>query len=245
MQQLLLDLLPPVIPTLDNFVVGNNALLVSTVCHLGTMPDTGTSSLYLWGDKGSGRTHLLRAWANARGLPYIDGVSHQSLDTLPMEVFSGFALDNAECLNRDGQRKLFALYNRLHSSFSPLLVSGAVPVALLGWSGEIASRLAWGFCFEIQTLSDLHKREALQAYAQQRGIILPTALLDYLFTHVRRDLPCLMEILIELDQRSLMEKRPINLSLLRDILHEMLDRPSILSSPLTFRSNEKIGEIIG
>ena len=58
MRQLLLDIRPIAAPSLNNFVAGGNRDLLA---HLRTMAggEPG-ASVYLGGDSGSGRTHLLR-----------------------------------------------------------------------------------------------------------------------------------------------------------------------------------------
>ena len=72
MKQLALGISPPPQPTLDNFVPGANAELVERLRELtsGNFPE---SIVYLWGEAGSGRSHLLRACARA-GLHLADDV---------------------------------------------------------------------------------------------------------------------------------------------------------------------------
>ena len=58
MRQLLLDIRPIAAPSLTNFVAGGNRDLLA---HLRAMAgDEPGSSVYLWGDSGSGRTHRAR-----------------------------------------------------------------------------------------------------------------------------------------------------------------------------------------
>ena len=60
-QQMLLDLKPEQPPTLDNFVIGTNAELVE---RLRGLADIGNfEALYLWGNPGCGKSHLLAATA--------------------------------------------------------------------------------------------------------------------------------------------------------------------------------------
>ena len=61
MTQLLLDLQPSQPPSLDNFIAGENRELVA---RLRALAQPGCfDALYLWGPKGSGKTHLLAAVA--------------------------------------------------------------------------------------------------------------------------------------------------------------------------------------
>ena len=53
-RQLTLDLIRPLTPSLDNFVVGRNAEALATLRALARA--RGEPFLYLWGDAGSGRS---------------------------------------------------------------------------------------------------------------------------------------------------------------------------------------------
>jgi DnaA family protein len=60
MTQLLLGIAPEWIPTLDNFVAGRNVELLSVLRQ--TLPaKQGERGLYIWGETGSGKSHLLQA----------------------------------------------------------------------------------------------------------------------------------------------------------------------------------------
>jgi len=79
MRQLALGLSPPPRPTLDNFVPGANAELVARLREL-VSGNSVESIVYLWGEPGSGKSHLLRACARD-GLHVADDV--QALDEEP------------------------------------------------------------------------------------------------------------------------------------------------------------------
>ena len=78
MRQLTLDLLPASPPTLDNFVAGGNAetLAALTAWLAGERRET---SFCLWGEAGSGRSHLLLA----SGFAYVDAAHDPALATSP------------------------------------------------------------------------------------------------------------------------------------------------------------------
>src|SRR5258708_36616306 len=64
MRQLLLDFTQAPAPTFANFVHGGNAELA----HALEAPVTGAAAervMYVWGEKGAGKTHLLKAFAQA------------------------------------------------------------------------------------------------------------------------------------------------------------------------------------
>src|SRR5271170_5043063 len=83
MKQLALGISPPPQPTLENFVAGANAELLVRLREFrtGKFPDI---ILYLWGEAGSGKSHLLQACA---GQTVVDDV--ETLDeAAQIELFN-------------------------------------------------------------------------------------------------------------------------------------------------------------
>ena len=78
MRQLILDLLPETPPTLDNFVAGGNAETLAALTGWLAGERTETS-FCLWGEAGSGRSHLLLA----SGFAYVDGARDPALAMAP------------------------------------------------------------------------------------------------------------------------------------------------------------------
>ena len=81
-RQLTLDLVRPLTPSLDNFVVGRNAEAVAVLRAIAA--GRGEPFVYLWGERGSGRTHLLTALADfaerpLRELPWIPPAERHQL----------------------------------------------------------------------------------------------------------------------------------------------------------------------
>src|SRR5689334_20976365 len=62
MQQLSLQLAPPPAPTFDNFFPARNAAVVA---QLRAAAAGEERFLYLWGPRGSGKSHLLQAFISA------------------------------------------------------------------------------------------------------------------------------------------------------------------------------------
>lgn len=217
MKQLLLDIAADVSPTLDNFLPGRNAELLHTLRTI-LQGGVGERFVYIWGEPGSGRSHLLRAWIGAarqRGLAaaYVPGA-------IPLQWEDGglVAVDDVARLDQEGQIALFHLYNRLRETGGALLVSGPVAPAGLDLRPDLLTRLGWGLVYQVHGLNDEEKAVALQAHARERGFSLPQEVLDYLLRHWRRDLPSLMAVLDALDRYTLEQQRPVTLPLLRQLL---------------------------
>ena len=195
MRQRALDISPQQQPTLDNFVPGANAELLARLRELlaGSFRD---NVLYLWGEAGSGKSHLLHACA---GLHPVDDVEK---------------LDDAS------QIGLFNAINEARQSGGAVLAAGNAPPAQLRLRDDLKSRLAWGLVYQVKPLSDQERTLYLRAEAERRGMHLADEVIAYLLTRMRRDLPSLSAILDRLDRTSLELQRPITLPLVREALKD-------------------------
>jgi len=196
MKQLALGISPPPQPTLDNFVTGANAELVARMREFraGDFPDV---ILYLWGETGSGKSHLVQACAGMH------------------------AVDDVEKLDEASQIALFNAINEARQSGGKVLVAGNAPPAQLPLREYLKSRLAWGLVYHVKPLTDDERARYLRSEAERRGMRVPEEVISYLLTHVRRDLPTLAAILDELDRVSLELKRSVTLPLVREALKDM------------------------
>ena len=214
MTQLLLNIAPDWTPTLENFVVGRNVELLSALRHA-LAGKASERCFYLWGEAGSGKSHLLRAaveQAHALGLS-----ANYSLAAVP-EFAPIVALDDVEALDDAGQIALFALYNRLRESSGMLLVSGTAAPTHLALRDDLRTRLGWGLVYQLHALSDAEKSQALECHAEARGLVLPREVTQYLLRHGRRDLPALLALLDALDEHCLRLKRAPSVPLLKEVM---------------------------
>jgi DnaA-homolog protein len=218
MRQLILNIRPHIESRLENFVVGDNADLLAAMAH--QIASRDGSVLYLWGEAGSGRTHLLRAAvaaAHKRATQYVDTAQWQT----PTDADGALiAVDNAGRASADAQGDLFRALIRAREQQASLIVVGDAPAHRLAIRDDVSSRLAQGLTFEIKPLNDAHKATTLMQHAQNRGMTVGPEIVNYLLRHGRRDLPWLMAVLDALDEASLSLSRPVTLPLLRDILKE-------------------------
>ena len=217
MRQLILDLLPENPPGLDNFVPGGNveAQMTLSAWESGRDPEP---FVFLWGESGSGKTHLLRACASE----YIDAADNPSLEKLGSAAVDKTAVDNIEALNPAGQIAMFGLFNRLRTTNCRLLVAARQPPLQLTLREDLRTRLGSGLIFRLTPLSDEEKTQALTEQANARKLALPPGALSYLLTRAPRDMRYLMAFIDALDRYSLEHKRPITLPLLREILQHTL-----------------------
>ena len=221
MRQLILDIRPDTPPSLENYLVGGNAEVLEVLRALTapSLPFSGEHVVYLWGDAGVGKTHLLRAWSAVARAAFL---AHGALPESPAETPPLCAIDDVEALSEDDQIRLFSLLNSARELGGRLLVSGTQPPARLAVRPDLATRLAQGLVYRLQALPDADKAQALAIRAEARGLQLSDEVIHYLLTHCRRDLPRLLAMVDALDAVSLSRKRPITVPLLKAVLQEAL-----------------------
>jgi DnaA family protein len=219
MRQLLLDLPADKPQTLETFVTGANAELLQLLQRIAQGEATGLDQrfVYLWGEAGSGKTHLLHAMA---GLPH---AVCMTADTPPVGFeyrpeIAIYLIDDCDRLGAEEQIAAFALFNQVREQGGTLITSGKVAPAALALREDLRTRLGWGLIYQLHGLSDEEKIAALTHSAAARGLTLSAGVLPYLITHFARDMRSLSALLDALDQYSLETKRPITLPLLRELL---------------------------
>lgn len=200
MKQLLLDIKPAAPPSFNNFVIGKNAELVFQLKHALNTPQEA-HFIYLWGESGSGKTHLIEA---CRTHPVV-------------------LVDNVHLLDNTAQINLFNQYNELKNNNGTLICTGLHAPTQMGLRDDLATRLAWGLVYQCQPLSDQDKTTALKQHAFERGMKLPDEVADYCLRYLRRDLPTLMATLDALDEWSLTMQKPVTVPMLRKLLQLNLD----------------------
>jgi DnaA-homolog protein len=228
-RQLTLDLGTPPPSTFDNFFAGANAELVARLAELDGALAAGPladRTFYVWGEPGSGRSHLLAALAHSAGPSRARFLGPQS--ALTAFAFDPrvpiYAVDDCDKLSSAQQVALFNLFNevRAHPSAALVATGNAAPIAL-AVREDLRTRLGWGLVFHLAPLPDERKAAVLKHAAKERGIALAEEVPAYLLTHFRRDMPSLMALLDALDRFSLEQKRAITLPLLRTMLSLPVD----------------------
>lgn len=195
--QYALDLLRPPAPTLDNFVVGENGVVLAALRD--ALAGLGPQFIHLWGPQGSGRSHLLAA---LRDKPRI------------------LVDDDVQGYDAAAQAALFGRQNGVRERPGHILLTSAdAPPALLGHLREdVRTRLGWGLVFGLRPLADSDRETALRAHAGSLGVRLDDELIPYMLTRLPRDMRTLISVLDALDAYALARKRALTIPLLRDWL---------------------------
>jgi DnaA-homolog protein len=221
--QLLLDLKPEQIPTLDNFVAGDNAELVS---RLDALADGRSfDAIYLWGPDGCGKSHLLAATVarstGKRPVCAMKGAEAGAEITAPTGAL--IAIDDVDALGEPAQIALFKVFNAARLAGFALLLAGPEPPLRLAVREDLRTRIGQMLVFEVKALTDEEKSAALHRHALMRGMRVDAGLVRYLLNHGRRDLPSLMAVLDGLDRISLEQQRPATLPLLKEVMQLQFD----------------------
>jgi len=218
-------------------VVGRNRELLQLLHQIATR-SSSERFVYLWGAPGAGKSHLLRAVAGASAA-YVACGPETCLSDEFSEQSTGAAellgLDDVDTLDDSGMRDLFNLYNQLRAGVGILVASGAAAPAQLRLPEDVKTRLGWGLIFQVHALSEAEKVAALQRSANERGFALSDEVVNYLFTHWRRDMPSLLGALDVLDRYSLEAKRPVTVALLKQAIAAAAGAPTPSLSSLPAR----------
>ena len=227
MKQIALDIGVSVGPSLGNFHPGHNA---AALAHLELWMAGRTRSpvlTFLWGDNGSGKTHLLRAVADhirnqGSRVGWMDKTTVQPPEFNP--EWEVLLLDDVQFFSAVQQHMAF---NWFVNAATPgaarqpwVLAAGSLPPQDLPLREDLRTRLGWGHVFHLQLLDDDQRREVLLKHAQALGMHLGKDLLDYLLSRFSRDLGHLIHLLEQLDNYALQTQRPLTIPLLRAMLDE-------------------------
>lgn len=222
MLQQALDL--PVTPRygFENFIscAGNSTALEFS--RKLTNPTEPEKLLYLYGPSGSGKTHLLHAIGRQLVGEQYQVLSCRNL-TVPISTNNNCLLlvdDLDQLPDRPELRNaLWEAFNHQYSSGLTLALAGRfAPKELPGIDDHLISRLLWGLVARLD-VSDDHSRQMLIAkLAQDRQIILPDEVANWLLTVLPRDVGSLVAACDALYRAALQRKCKISLRLARELV---------------------------
>lgn len=191
-------------------------------------PGAPATPLYLWGEQGSGKTHLLHALGHAvqqRGgrVGWFDATRPQPW--VPGEGWSLLVLDGCEAYDAQQQHAAFSLFVEATGQATLVAASGRLPPVDLPLRDDLRSRLGWGHVLAVRALSEAESRGALRQEADRRGLFLSDEVIDYLLHRYARDLKHLMAQLDRFDEFAMVHKRALTVPLLRQMLAETATQP--------------------
>ncbi len=224
----------------DNFVVCAGNKSAYHFARQLAVGDGTENLLYLYGATGSGKTHLLTSIANSictqAGLTTISSISFKDIDQLyagsyPSEGLSKLAeqfrnspallIDDIHLIpDNDSIRvELWQIFNDFYTAGKKIAITGLFPPKELPHlDGHLSSRLLWGLVAKLDISGDESLRMILQKLAEDRQILVPEDVIDYLLSHLRRDIPSLLNALQLIHRHALATKKKISLRQAKEAL---------------------------
>ncbi len=208
---------------------------------LAALRGPGREPVWIWGNRGSGKTHQLQAVCAEAGATAPGetapgetapgaAAAYLPLDrsaALPPAALAGFESCRVLCVDDvdavaghlEWEQALFRLFNEAAELRSRVIFAAASPPRQIEWRlQDWRSRAAACVVYHVRELDEEGRAEALRLRAAQRGLQLPPETLDYLLKRMPRDLRSLFEILDDLDEAALVAQRRLTIPFIRAAL---------------------------
>ena len=225
MRQIALDIGLASEPSFANFFAGPNEAALGHLELWASSPLRSPVPTYLWGEPGSGKTHLLKAAVETlRDQGAMVGWMDASTLEPPefSEAWAAVILDECHLYTASQQQAAFNWFVNAISAPDGqprgVLAAGNLPPADLLLREDLRTRLGWGHVFELRSLTEPERRAVLRREADARGVFLSDEVMDFMLTRFSRDLSSLMQLLDQLDGYALQTQRAITIPLLKAML---------------------------
>jgi len=225
MKQMALDIGLAPVPTLTNFVAAGNEAALEHLRLWAGNPLRSPVPTFLWGDGGSGKTHLLRAVREAlrdhgSRVGWIDAATLHPGEY--DEHWDAVLFDDCQLYTAEQQATAFNWFvNAQSPALGParwVLAAADRPPADLQLREDLRTRLGWGHVFQLHALGETERRAVLRRAADERGVFLGDEVMDFMLTRFSRDLSSLMMLLDQLDAYALRTQRAITIPLIKSML---------------------------
>ena len=210
--------------TFRHFVLGRNAELVERLQKLGRGSGNAFDCVWLFGDPGTGKTHLLQAvcndQANAAYIPARE-ITTEDRSIEAYGMFDTVTVDDVpEWIGTQAsERRLMSLYNVLRERRARLVLTAhRSPLDIRFALPDLGSRLRAASCYRLAPLDDRDKLRLLADAAKERGFELPDEVAQFLLARTSRDQRELLGLLDRLDQASLAQGRRLTIPFVKQTL---------------------------
>jgi len=238
----------------DNFVIGgSNRFAHAAAVAVAEAPAKAYNPLFIYGDSGLGKTHLLHAIGHyAESLYPGIRVRYVSSEEFTNDFINSIAnnrasvfqsryreidillIDDIQFLQgKDStQEAFFHTFNTLHDHNKQVVITSDVaPRHLTGFEDRMRSRFEWGLITDVQA-PDLETRIAiLRKKAQSERLQVPDDILEYMATKVSSNIRELEGTLIRVTAFANLNKTPVDLALVQTVLKDLitLDEDNVIS----------------
>lgn len=239
--------------TFERFVIGGNNQLAAAACQrVASAPAQAYNPLFIYGDTGLGKTHLMHAIGHAILREFVDLTiayipSEQFTNEMIAAIQSGrtaefrgryrqidvLLVDDVHFIgNKEGtQEEFFHTFNSLYDAQKQIVItSDRPPPEIPGLQERLVSRFEWGLVTDIKA-PDFETRAAiLRKKAAEDGLEIEDDVIEYIARNRRNSVRQLEGALIKLLAYSSLTRREITLDLARDALGP--DRPEDGDEPV-------------
>ncbi len=232
--------------TFERFIEGDCNRLARSASWAIAQDPGGTSfnPFLIYGGVGLGKTHLIQAIGNyalanghAKTVRYVSSEMFtaefvQSIQTNRIAEFSQFyrgvdilIVDDVQFFGgkEKTQEEFFHIFNELHQLGKQLVLSAdRPPKDIAGIEERLISRFSWGLAADVQS-PDYETRVAiLNRRAKDDGTRVKPEVIEYIATHVKRNIRELEGALIRLQAHAALTGREIDQELAREVLRDLI-----------------------
>lgn len=233
--------------TFDNFVIGqSNRFAHAAAVAVAEAPAKAYNPLFIYGDSGLGKTHLLHAigdyavsmYAGIR-VRYVSSeeFTNDFINSIVNNRGSAFQaryrdvdillIDDIQFLQgrAETQEAFFHTFNQLHDHDKQVVITSDVPPKhLTGFEDRMRSRFEWGLITDVQA-PDLETRIAiLRKKAQSERLHIPDEVLEYIATVVSSNIRELEGALIRVSAFASLNRSTLDMSLAQTVLRDIVDQ---------------------
>lgn len=245
----------------DSFVIGgSNRFAHAAAVAVAEAPAKAYNPLFIYGESGLGKTHLLHAIGHyAQNLYPTLRVRYVSSEEFTNDFINSIAnnrgaafqsryrnidlllIDDIQFLQgkAETQEAFFHTFNTLHDHNKQVVITSDVPPKnLTGFEDRMRTRFEWGLITDVQT-PDLETRIAiLRKKAERENLNVPDEILEYIATKVTTNIRELEGTLIRVTAFANLNKQAIDLPLVQTVLKDLitLDEDNIIA-PLDIINN--------
>ncbi|MEO5920289.1 MAG: chromosomal replication initiator protein DnaA, partial [Pseudolysinimonas sp.] len=238
----------------DNFVIGgSNRFAHAAAVAVAEAPAKAYNPLFIYGDSGLGKTHLLHAIGHyAESLYPGIRVRYVSSEEFTNDFINSIAnnrasvfqsryreidillIDDIQFLQgKDStQEAFFHTFNTLHDHNKQVVITSDVaPKHLTGFEDRMRSRFEWGLITDVQA-PDLETRIAiLRKKAQSERLQVPDEILEFMATKVSSNIRELEGTLIRVTAFANLNRTPVDLQLVQTVLKDLitLDEDNVIA----------------